>query len=139
VEFYKATWKATGGEGPWQGEPDKVEFTHNGYPCVIMRGPLGALNGYVAVPSGHPDFGKDYDDVDINVHGGLTYAEDSAPMAAADAGWWFGFDCAHAGDIVPGMNMYRTQRGDFGETYKDLAYVRAEIESLVAQFEERAK
>lgn len=35
----------------------------------------------------------------ISVHGGLTWA---APIHD-HTGWWFGFDCGHAGDISPGL------------------------------------
>ena len=46
--------------------------------------------------------------------------------------WWFGFDCAHCDDLAPEMLKYR----DFSrgiETYRDLAYVRHEVESLAGQ------
>lgn len=39
---------------------------------------VGAANGYVAVPKGHPLYGKDVDDVEelgITAHGGITYAK----------------------------------------------------------------
>lgn len=35
-------------------------------------------------------------------HGGVTYAGE-AFWAAERGGWWFGFDCGHAGDLAPGM------------------------------------
>ena len=31
------------------------------------------LCGYLGVPKDHPWYGKDYDEVDVEVHGGLTY------------------------------------------------------------------
>ena len=37
----------------------------------------GYANGYVAIPKEHPLYGISYDDVDIDVHGGLTFAEKS--------------------------------------------------------------
>ena len=36
---------------------------------------FGYANGYVAIPPGHPFNGKDFNDIDISVHGGVTYAE----------------------------------------------------------------
>lgn len=50
------------GAGPWLEEPDHVEFEHEGVPCIIHRGPLGAWCGYAAVPPGHPWHGKEYGD-----------------------------------------------------------------------------
>jgi len=60
--------------------------------------------GYVAVPSGHPDWGKGYEEVDVEVHGGLTFSGQGKPGSLWEDKqlWWFGFDCAHAED-----NFYR--------------------------------
>lgn len=87
------------GAGPWDDEPDKVSWTDaaTGRPCLVVRGPSGALCGYVAVDPGHPWHGVDYGccpgdqgscdddtwcshapDQRVEVHGGLTYA---APCA----------------------------------------------------------
>ena len=34
----------------------------------------------------------------FNVHGGITYAAGSGDYPVKSDLWWFGFDCAHAGD-----------------------------------------
>jgi hypothetical protein len=71
--------KSGWGSGPWQDEPDKLQWTDEatGLPCLIKRNThvTGALCGYVGVAEGHPDFQKDYDDVDVDVHGSLTFAD----------------------------------------------------------------
>ena len=69
--------KSAWGPGPWQEEPDKRQWQDEatGLPCLIVRNNGGALCGYVGVPKGHPDHGKDYDAVDVDVHGGLTFAD----------------------------------------------------------------
>lgn len=93
---YRTEDKADWGRGAWQGEPDKRQWTDEatGLPCLIVRGPMGALCGYVGVSTDHPAHGKNYDhwslDDDgervplapveaainaIEVHGGLTFAE----------------------------------------------------------------
>lgn len=59
---------------------------------------VGWGNGYVGVPNGHPWFGKDYDAINAEVHGGLTYASDCVPTQKPDGRWWVGFDTAHCGD-----------------------------------------
>lgn len=46
---------------PWDSEPNEEAFVHAGLPCAIRRGPMGSLNGYVAVPPSHPFHGQDYD------------------------------------------------------------------------------
>ena len=36
---------------------------------------LGWGNGYIVLPKEHPWFGKDYNEIEVDVHGGLTFAE----------------------------------------------------------------
>jgi hypothetical protein len=69
--------------------------------------------------------------------------------------WWFGFDCAHAGDFTPGIEatlremrsrapmsavpeeLHRLYwQGREGEVYRDMAYVEAECASLARQLKE---
>lgn len=144
--YDKSTW----GPGPWQAEPDLVEFRHLGLPCVIRRhDSFGNFCGYVGVPPTHPDHGKGYDAVEVEVHGGLTFAEECSDVAChipapgePDDFYWFGFDCGHVFDLAPGLKAL-TRRvmggGDLGEVYRDLAYVRHETEHLAEQLAERAR
>ena len=63
-----------------EGEPDKLQWTdtNTGYACLIHRGPMGALCGYVSVPPEHPFFELDYMDcLKEDVHHPLPNAEDS--------------------------------------------------------------
>lgn len=87
--------------GEWDGEPDKMQWPDEvtGLPCLIVRGPMGALCGYVGVADGHMLYGKEYgankvfscDDVcddgedsyhyacspqsHLHVHGGITFSD----------------------------------------------------------------
>lgn len=74
--------------------------THAGFMWEIVRNICGHRCGYVRVEPGHPWFGKDYDSIDADVHGGLTFSESGKVCATHDeaAEWWIGFDFAHAGD-----------------------------------------
>lgn len=65
----------------------------HGLPCWVTSGPVSLL-GYVGVPVSHPDHGKEYDAVEVDVHGGLTFAE------KLDDGTVFGFDVGHYGDWI---------------------------------------
>jgi hypothetical protein len=136
--------KSAWGEGPWQHEPDRVEFEHAGLPCLLLRNKLlGNWCGYAAVPPGHPLHGKGYEEVDIEVHGGLTYANAcQGPICHVpkpgepDDVWWFGFDCCHAGDLSPGVVASSRRHGLASfkyENYRDLAYIRSETEGLAEQ------
>lgn len=153
--FDKSTW----GDGPWQTEPDRVEWTHAGLPCLAVRSELGGhWCGYAAVPPGHPLHETSYDVIDVDVHGGLTYADACQGRIChvpepgePDDVWWFGFDCLHAGDFGPAMHA-RTR--DFGppfssdpydhakaiaandwtiDVYRTLDYVQAETNRLADQ------
>ena len=127
--------------GPWDDEPDKLSWTTEaGLPGLIVRNGSGALCGYVGVTAEHPAYRKDCDSVgrDINVHGGLTYANKCGGAIChvpepgkSDDVWWFGFDCAHSGDLVPAFE--RRGYGSYGALYCAVPYVRREVESLARQ------
>lgn len=76
------------------------EWEHAGLLCAVVQGREGSNRcGYVRIPPTHPFYQKNYMDVDMEVHGGLTYAQIEPCVEHEDGiGWWFGFDCAHAGD-----------------------------------------
>lgn len=59
MDIPKSEW----GPGPWQDEPDEHQWVDDktGYACMIRRNPLGALNGYAAVPPTHPAWGLHYE------------------------------------------------------------------------------
>ena len=130
---------------PWWNEENKVDFAESGLACALRRGPLGAWCGYVGVSAEHPWFGKSYsEEVSValsislccRVHGGLTWAADCMPSEAPDGRWWFGFDCAHAGDLVPSCaeNWSAQERKLFArDVYRDQQFVVSETQSLAAQ------
>lgn len=170
--------KSEWGPGPWQQEPD-IKRWHDiktWLPCIIRRGPVGALCGYVGVPPGHALHGKGYGDaiketeqtramlerpvgnhgiiplmcsglagegrialdVLLDCHGGCTYAGKRLDTIEKDAFWWFGFDCAHAGDIAPwadaalrSIGHEPSRRG--GEVYRTMDYVIDECTKLASQ------
>lgn len=138
------------GAGPWQAEPDKLQWkTRAGLVGLIVRSiSSGGLCGYVGVPPGHPVHGKDYSDVDADVHGGLTFGSGCSPGGlvchVAERGepehvFWFGFDCAHSGDLSPAQEaFFRSRlpglaRGEEFCVYRDVRYVRREVERLAEQ------
>lgn len=106
------------GPGSWDGEPDKVQWRDEatGLPCMVRRSPaFGAWCGYVAIPAAHPwraDGAPGYDDLDVDVHGGLTFAgfcdgdEETGICHVPgpddeDPAYWIGFDCGHGFDVFP--------------------------------------
>ena len=104
------------GYGEWIEEPDQVNFEYEEIKCKIKRiffpdgrkqedGTYhifgGHLCGYISIPKNHKFFGKNFYDIEIEVHGGLTYAN------IEEDEFWIGFDCAHSMDYVPSMEFLR--------------------------------
>lgn len=57
------TSKAEHPSGIWDNEPDKFEWEHKGFACVIVRhSSTGSLCGYVGIPKEHIWHGKGYND-----------------------------------------------------------------------------
>jgi hypothetical protein len=107
----------------------------HGLNCKVLMGPVGSLNGYVAVGPKHPLFGKEYSwsycghegcyqhtlSGKIEVHGGLTYSGGQKDEKL----WWFGFDTAHSDDDPR-----------FGGWTKDQKFVEQECMQLAKQLKE---
>lgn len=188
--------------GPWHDEPDKAVWIDpaTDLDCMIHRGPMGQLCGYVGVPPTHALHGYHYDqpivvcrheqpEIDhehpmaetlakleelrkrdgkdfktcwecpspqglFEVHGGLTYSNRCQPLEDESHGichvpqadrphdiWWFGFDCAHLGDLTPRLEAIMDEHKaadptlsiDPYKTYKNIAYVQAEVTQLAEQ------
>jgi len=67
------------------------------------------------------------------VHGGLSYAHNGLRDYEGPPLWWFGFDCAHSGDLCP------NEQPCWGASYRDMAYVTRETEHLAEQLAALAK
>lgn len=117
-----------------EGNFEEWRDKETGYLCRIIR-PYndGHLCGYVSVPEGHNCFGKGYDDVHVNVHGGLTYSQDMGVKGR----WWLGFDCVHLGDMNPrDIIVYDGPKWREDDTYRTKNYVKKECEKLAKQLKE---
>ena len=123
---------------PWENEPDFEEWIDKktGYRCRVKRNESTlSLCGYVAVPIGNKVRGMTYDEAGlagVHAHGGLTFGD------KMDGHKWFGFDCAHSGDLVPMMYMrYVVREGGENthiytpdETYRTFDWVKKETAKL---------
>lgn len=144
---YRTIDKTGWDDGPWQHEPDKIQYTDEvtGLPCLVKRHPrLGFLCGYVGVTEGHPLYRCGYGDGRVEaleVHHGVNYAapcQDEDEVATSichipdpgepDHVWWFGFDCGRNGDLAPGTLARDRELGfptnvDWGIVYRTVEYV----------------
>lgn len=149
---YKTMTKYNWPPGPWMDEPDKVQWTNRttGLPCLAVRqSESGHWCGYVGVSEGHPAYEQHYDNVDVLVHGGLTFSahcmvspfDPGGELAATavchvvepgedDHVWWLGFDCIHSGDRSP-ANRFEMNRD--WDTYRSLRYVQRQCGELAKQ------
>jgi hypothetical protein len=116
---------------PWFGLPynAKVKMSREALEKRPLQG-FGIMDIFLAAMRGD-DF---KDGVEIGMalecHGGCNYAEDHVPREEPDGRWWFGFDCGHGGDLVPGFLKHGLPRmGD----YRDQGYVVAECQHLAEQ------
>lgn len=143
--------KSTWARGPWDTEPDRVDWVHAGLACLALRHPrYGNWCGYAAVPREHPAYGKKAGDVHADAHWGLNYAAPCDGLIChtpqpgmPDDVWWFGFDAGHAFDLCPGFEARERSMGiplllprspGFPcEVYRTLDYMRQEIEGLAEQ------
>lgn len=153
----------------WEMESTREEFEHAGLRCLILRhDEFKHLCGYVGVDLSHPWYGINYNqcllgcsgtkrfdcawskhhpspEKLIDIHGGLTFSrmgdKDSEYWPAGI--WWFGFDCAHAGDLSPGLRQQGLELGLSltlpGDTYRDIEYVSAEAKSMAEQLRKYGK
>ena len=118
-------------------------FKHEDLICCVSRMARGNLNGYVGVPPEHKLHGKDYNDlysqdINIDVHGGLTYSSsDFSPLAAIlPDHHWFGFDTMHYNDISPiDIQIDGLRMQDLG-TYRNMVYVTQQVTELARQLHE---
>ena len=121
---------------PWEGEPDRAEWEdeRTGLHGRIWRNEIThTLCGYVGVTSGEL-VGVHYDRLemgDYSPHGGLTYSN-------GEGVWWFGFDCAHAEDFLPGIYIKMRRVNHSGKdswppsaNYRTWEFVDAEIAKVM--------
>ena len=154
------------GKGPWVDEPDELIWTdkNTGYDLAIARNSLGNLCGYVCVNKNkfYPFkngikavrkeniVNKTFNIKEIeklySPHGGVTYIESYLRLhnfsEVSGRYYWIGFDCAHWGDLVPGLisilnNSEFNQKHDTDfSTYRDVSYVKKQCELLAKEIKD---
>ena len=131
-------------------------FTHSNKQCVVIFTNMGHRCGYVAVEKDSPLNNIDYNDlyskhnIDIYVHGGITFFGKLNPDISKEPLFWFGFDCAHLydGKDFEAIKKYfgqkefdQAKKYDFYSTYqpKSLQYCINECKHLAEQLTKSEK
>lgn len=92
--------------------------------CSIHRNDIKVLCGYINLNKDNSLYGSDYDSINIDTHGGITY------LGYNNEEFIIGFDCGHYGDLTP----YFLLKDDYGflqdGIYRDMKYVKLQCESM---------
>jgi hypothetical protein len=135
---------------PWEGPLTQVDFEHAGLPCKLKRHPRTLTwCGYVGV---EPDEARrligQVVPSDLDVHWGITWTG-PLPWTGRSRLFWFGFDCAHGGDLIPGVINELRKTGPLGESlaqdmededvYRTVGYARAQCRKLAEQLAQALK
>lgn len=132
----KSAWE----RGPWDDEPDKVQWVDGatGLDCLIVRGPHGALCGYVGVPEAHPWHGVAYSGCtqkppcresycghspDVDVHGGLTFADSCTEPTRERWEKW------REGKVQTMQDASRYPNGDSAQRWKERSHLYDDFEA----------
>lgn len=147
--FSKAQKERWWGSGEWVEEPDFANFTYKGIRCIVRRSAIkepyaeeehisgGYLCGYIELPEGSPYADKNYDDIPIDCHVGLTFKEYNV----------IGYDCAHSGDYNPSIEHFKKKMPPsvfsipeelkkysiFNPVYRNMEYCIQQCKSMVDQ------
>ena len=73
------------------------DWFDEGVRCLILKGPA-SLCVYLGVPLEHPLANKEYDDIPINCHCGLTFSSKGDGEYRPKEYYWYGWDYSHSGD-----------------------------------------
>lgn len=130
-------------------EGDNFFFNHLGCFCYGLRGPIGTWCGYVCIDKKFLNINIDIFG-SFSVHGGITFEtkvnkphldlikkvlnENSINLKIGD--YVIGFDTAHHGDFIPGIdltNKFRLSLNSTNPIYRDKEYVMEECKDLALQ------
>ena len=125
----------------WENEPNRIEYVESGIKALILRNPeLGILCGYIALPLKHILAGKNYNNMPLIVHGGLTFGDKGDGNERDKGYFWYGFDCGHYKDFIPKIVETLELIEDCDpkhwyndSIYRNVEYVKGEIKYIVGQ------
>ena len=102
------------------------DFIVDGFRCVIIGQRMGHRCGYIEIPKEHKLYGKDFREIDIDVHYGWTYSaytRNDYPAKSDKDIWWIGFDCNHFGDAKDIELIKSFAKDEMTESYIEMAEI----------------
>jgi len=112
------------------------DWYEKGVRCIIMRGPC-SLCAYLGILETHPLANRNYDDIPLEVHGGLTFS-DRGDSYRPKGFYWYGWDYAHSGDY-PFYNLkYPIYESGSGKKWT-VEEVEAEVRYALPDFKKLMK
>ena len=101
-------------------------FDYKGYKCMIKNNSMyNTKLGHIVIPNNDKLYNAKWDEIDINVHGGITFAGE------LDGEFVIGFDCMHFFDLD--MKDNEEDAAKIFECNKTIDYVRQELKNAVEQ------
>ena len=120
----------------WDDGRTEREFEESGLQCCTRTHDMGHRCGYVALPKGHPLFGKGWDDCyeiapELDVDGGITFSNGTDDM------WILGWDAAHSWHLKDRSIMsdkYKALLDKYGSFHDEFAVM---VDADMAEYETR--
>lgn len=106
----------------------EYHFIYYGFVCRIKQRRILQWHGYVEIPSTHPNYNRDIDIAEYNVHGGITYSDTDHKKGITT----FSFDTLHTYDFRF-LHLINGMGNNIDSTYKDYLFVENETKQLAEQ------
>jgi hypothetical protein len=92
--------------------------TYKGFEYIVVLNNMAFRCGYVAIPKTHPAYPtEDYNGLDIDVHGGVTFFDEPHLIESECGDKWAGFDAGHCNDGHD-LKAHKEYFGEDDETNK---------------------
>lgn len=101
--------------------------------CIISFGTHPAA--YIELPRWHQYYGKEYYNIDIDCHGGLTFSTNNGLQIINSEGFWIGWDYAHFDDYNGFEAIYPEYLQTNGKKWATEEILK-EIKDVILQLEE---
>lgn len=121
----------------------KIEVLDTGYCLGLLYYILNLgthPTAYIKIPKDHKYYKKEYDEINIDVHGGLTYSTDYLYISENEKidGWFIGWDYSHCGDFAGYYTkkdgcLYNLKKWTTQEIFKEIKKACYQIQKVIEE------